>query len=94
MPSTKQGVAQAREFGRRVRRFREAMEDDRGRTVSQERLAELSGLHRTYIGHVERGEVNVALYNIVRIADALDVDPAVLVSGLRPEDTRQNRTRR
>lgn len=66
------------------------MEDDRGGRVSQERLAELSGLHRTYIGHVERGEVNIALYNIVRIAAALDVDPSLLVSGLRPEDMRRD----
>lgn len=84
MPPTKQGVAQAQEFGRRVRLHREAMEERGGRRVSQERLAELSGLHRTYIGHVERGEVNVALYNIVRIAAALRVDPGELVAGLRP----------
>jgi transcriptional regulator with XRE-family HTH domain len=47
--------------------------------MSQERLAEKCGLHRTYIGHVERGEVNVALYNIIRIAAALKVDPSELV---------------
>lgn len=84
MQRTKQGIAQAQEFGRRVREHREAMADRDGRRVSQERLAELSGLHRTYIGHVERGEVNVALYNIVRIAAALRVDPGVLVKDLRP----------
>ena len=81
---TKPGTAQAAEFGRRVRRYREAMDNGHGRRVSQERLAEMTGLHRTYIGHVERGEVNVALYNIVRIAAALGVDPSDLVGGLRP----------
>lgn len=35
-----------------------------------------------YIGHVERGEVNVALFNILKIADALQVDPSTLVEGL------------
>ena len=83
MQRTKQGVEQAQEFGRRVRDARERLRED-GRRVSQERLAERCGLHRTYIGHVERGEVNVALYNVVRIAAALEVDPAELVKGLRP----------
>ena len=74
----------AREFGDRVRRQREALTID-DRPVSQERLAERAGLHRTYVGHVERGEVNPALWNVVRLAAALDVDPSVLVTGLRPE---------
>jgi predicted transcriptional regulator len=52
--------------------------------TSQEALAHVAGVHRTYIGHVERGEVNVTLWNIVRIAAALDVDPATLVRGLKP----------
>ena len=72
----------ARQFGETVRGCRERVLDERGRKMSQERLGEVAGLHRTYIGHVERGEVNVALYNIVRIAGAIGVDPAVLVTGL------------
>ncbi len=72
------------EFGHRVRRFRQALSSRLGRGVSQEDLAERSGLHRTYIGHIERGEVNVALYNILRIAAALEVDPSSLVEGLKP----------
>ncbi|MDQ3757112.1 MAG: helix-turn-helix domain-containing protein [Actinomycetota bacterium] len=54
------------------------------RRVSQEKLGELAGLHRTYVGHLERGEVNPSLFNIIRIAAALDIDPAELIQGLRP----------
>ena len=46
--------------------------------ISQEKLAELSGLHRTYISDIERGERNVSLVNIVRIAEGLEVDIAEL----------------
>lgn len=54
-------------------------------TLSQERLAEEAGLHRTYVGSVERGERNISLQNILRIARALGVDPSVLVAGLKGE---------
>lgn len=64
------------QFGKRMRERRL----DLG--VSQERLGELSGLHRTYIGGVERGERNVSLVNIVAIARALQTDPGRLIEGL------------
>ena len=60
-------------FGKRVRELR--ME----RGFSQERLAELSDLRRNYIGGVERGERNIGLLNIVRLAHALRVTPMQLV---------------
>jgi transcriptional regulator with XRE-family HTH domain len=43
-------------------------------------------VHRTYVGSLERGERNVALINIVRLANALDVDPSELVTGMKMDD--------
>lgn len=54
-------------FGRRVRELRHI------RGLSQEQLAERCGLHRTYIGGIERGERNPALLNINAIALALKI---------------------
>jgi DNA-binding XRE family transcriptional regulator len=51
--------------------------------ISQERLAELSGLHRTCIGHVERGPLAPTVQTVVRIAQVTDHEPAQLMAGLR-----------
>lgn len=51
--------------------------------LSQERLAELSDLHRTYIGAIERGERNVTLDTLAQIANALGVPCAELLTPLR-----------
>ncbi|MNQ88225.1 anaerobic benzoate catabolism transcriptional regulator [compost metagenome] len=47
--------------------------------LSQEELAERAGVHRTYVGMLERGEKNVTIYNIDRLAGALEVEPYVLL---------------
>lgn len=54
-------------FAKRVRELRKQL------GVSQEELAHASGLHRTYVGAVERGERNITLLNAERIAIALGV---------------------
>ncbi|MBI4020931.1 MAG: helix-turn-helix transcriptional regulator [Candidatus Aenigmarchaeota archaeon] len=48
--------------------------------LSQEDLAERCGLHRTYVGSVERGERNLTLNNIARISEALSVPPSRLLA--------------
>lgn len=55
-------------FGERVRELRK----EQG--LSQEKFAHICGLHRTYIGCVERGEKNISIENIKKIAVALKVD--------------------
>lgn len=47
--------------------------------LSQEALAERAGVHRTYVGMLERSEKNCTIYNIERIAQALNVDPELLL---------------
>jgi transcriptional regulator with XRE-family HTH domain len=54
------------------------------RGISQEELADLAGLHRTYIGSIERSERNVSIDNIEKIAIALETTVSDLLKG-RPE---------
>ena len=60
-------------FGQNVQRIRKE------RNISQEKLAELAGLHRTYIGMIERAEKNITLCNIEKVAKALNVKISELV---------------
>jgi transcriptional regulator with XRE-family HTH domain len=50
--------------------------------LSQEELAFESGLHRTYISHVERGSRNITVIGLFKIAKGLQVDPAQILKGI------------
>lgn len=66
-----------RTIGRNLRRYRE------GKKLSQEAFADVLGVHRTYMGGVERGERNLTLKSLERIAQKIDADPLAL---LQPAD--------
>lgn len=55
-------------FGTNLRKYRNEL------GVSQEKFAEMCGLHRTYISDVERFQRSIALENVQKIADALNID--------------------
>lgn len=61
-------------FGEKVRSIRKEQQ------LSQDELADQCGLHRTYIGAVERGERNITLINAEKITNALQVSLSELVS--------------
>ena len=65
------------EFGARVRARRQEL------GKSQEQLARDAGLHWTFVGQVERGQRNLTLHNILKLAAGLGVDAGKLVAGLR-----------
>lgn len=67
-------VDPTRAFGLAVRARRVRLK------LSQEQLAERAGLHRTYVGSVERGERNVSLANIIAIAQALGITASRLLA--------------
>ena len=62
-----------RALGRNLRRYRQA------RGLSQEAFADLVGVHRTYMGGLERGERNLTLRSVERLAALIEVDPLELL---------------
>lgn len=73
MPTTDPATRRLRELGDRLR----AVRLEAG--LSQEDLANRSGLHRTYVGSVERGERNITVKSLWALADALGVESAALL---------------
>jgi transcriptional regulator with XRE-family HTH domain len=60
-------------FGKRVREMRKS------KGISQERLAEMAGIDRSYMGNIERGEKNITLKKAYEICDALEIEIQDLV---------------
>jgi transcriptional regulator with XRE-family HTH domain len=63
-------------FGKKLRKRREEL------GISQEELADRAGLDRTYVGGVERGERNLGLLNLLKIAIALNTTASALLQGV------------
>jgi len=72
-PACMEGELQ-RTFGRNLRAYRK----ERG--LSQEAFADVLGVHRTYMGGVERGERNLTLKSVERIASLIEQEPLTLLS--------------
>ena len=64
-----------RRLGQSLRAYRKA------KGLSQEEFADVAGVHRTYMGGLERGERNVTLQTLERLAERLEVDPVELLLG-------------
>ncbi len=64
-------------LGLRIRDFRLK------KSISQEELAAIADVHRTYIGMVERGEKNITILTLVRLSLALDVDLIEILRGIK-----------
>ena len=73
-------------LGQRIRNYRTA------KSLSQEKLAELSGCHPTYIGQIERGEKNATIESIEKIAAALEISLSKLFEklGAQENETRNS----
>jgi len=71
--------------GFNIRRLRE------NKGLSQERLADLANLHRAYIGQIERGEKNIGVRNLEKIAKALGASIQDLLDTIPLDDSRTGR---
>jgi len=77
-------TTELRRFGEEIRKARKNLK------LSQEDFAETCGLHRTYVGQIERGEKNISFVNILRVARALNIPPAVLFTSASQQVKRRS----
>lgn len=69
-----------KQFGNALRKVRQ------DKKLSQEALAEISSLHRTYISEVERGDRNISLINIVKLCNSLNIETSDLFKIIEGEE--------
>jgi len=89
MPNTSR-MPQSKKYAKHpvLMKFAKIIKDTREKMgISQEELAFIAGVHRTYIGMIERGEQNVTLLTIRRIADALGVSLAEIFAPFTDKKT-------
>jgi transcriptional regulator with XRE-family HTH domain len=72
-------------LGERVRARRQEL------GLSQEAMADQIGIHWTFLGQVERGQRNLNLHNLLKLARGLGLDPGDLMQGLQPPDDEADR---
>lgn len=77
---SKADIVLLKRFGAAVKAKRDEL------ALSQEELAERASLHRTYIGGIEQGRRNLSLLNIVKLAQALGMEPAALFEGIKTRE--------
>lgn len=77
MEETSTDREKLKSLGKRIKKMRSAM------SLSQEKLADLAGVHRTYVGMIERGEKNVTVLSAFKIASALGVTVSDLFEGYK-----------
>ncbi len=65
------------QFGSKVRLARKEL------SMSQEQLASIANMHRTYIGMIERGEKNITLTNILKLSQALSISASTLLESIK-----------
>jgi transcriptional regulator with XRE-family HTH domain len=70
----KEGDAELKRLGDAIRMGRQTL------GVSQEDFAEVCGVHRTYLGQLERGEKNLSFSNVLRVAKAFRIKPSALLA--------------
>lgn len=81
---SKRKNAVLRKFGASVRHFRRMAE------LTQEEFADICEIDRSYLGGVERGERNLTLVNVIKICDALKINPSEMLADLDKWPKRKN----